>query len=81
MASIIPPLPHGSWSATITHAHHVLSDMLRHADTALHDHQDPQRLRFHADTLVNNAIPILTGLEEVCECAIIIQPDWSNREI
>lgn len=66
--TILPPLPEAPldspWSANVHLAHQVLTDMMSHADQVLRQRDsDPLRVRFHNETLVGTAIPILQALE------------------
>jgi hypothetical protein len=65
---ILPPLPDAPldspWSANLHLAHQVLTDMMSHADQVLRQgDSDPLRVRFHIETLMRTAIPILQALE------------------
>ena len=65
---ILLPLPEAlldsPWSANIHLAHQVLTDMMSHADQVLQQRDsDLLRVRFHIETLVGTAIPILQALE------------------
>lgn len=68
----LPPLPAKStnvpWSANIHLAYHVLTDIFDHANEVLRQgDSNPIRIKFHLETLVDTAIPILQALEPSCD--------------
>ena len=66
----IPALPdrhdvHVAWSANVSRAHEVMSDVYRHAIRVLRqDDCEPLQLMFHIDAVLSDAIPLLEALEE-----------------
>lgn len=70
--STLPPIPpHGEnnpWSPNVFNAHQVVSDLFRHAEQALRrGDPDPNRIQFHLNSLMNDAIPLLYALEAHAE--------------
>lgn len=52
------------WSANVHLAYQVLIDMSTHANRALRQGEsDPMRIKFHLETILGTAIPILQALE------------------
>jgi hypothetical protein len=70
MPRTLPPLPLRSqpWSPNVYHAFQILSDIYRTAKAALdQENYDLYRIRFHGDSVANNAVPLLFTLEESAE--------------
>lgn len=66
--SVLPPipdaLPNAPWSANVHLAYQVLTDMFTHASQAVRQSDsDPLRIRFHLETIIGTAVPILQALE------------------
>jgi len=70
MPRTLPPLPLRSqpWSPNVYHAFQILSDIYRTAKAALdQENYDLYRIRFHGDSVANDAVPLLFTLEESAE--------------
>lgn len=68
MARVFPPLPehpvNAPWSPNTYYAHKIMADTFRHASTILLQDADANRLKFHAEALTSDILPILEALEE-----------------
>jgi hypothetical protein len=65
----LPPLPQptndsGVWPDHLHQAHDTLFYIYRHASQALQTCSELHRIRFHAEAITNNAIPLLRALED-----------------
>lgn len=63
----LPSLPthenHGQWPSNVHHAYQVLCGIYKAATVALETQSDLLRLHFHANAIMNEAIPILLAFE------------------
>ena len=65
----IPPFPtrganQAPWSANADTARNILKNAYDRALAVLRQEADPIRLKFHQETIMNNALPILESMEE-----------------
>jgi hypothetical protein len=70
MARTILPLPvrNEPWSPNVYHAFNILSDIFRTAKNILsQENYDLYRIRYHAETIENDALPLLLALEATAE--------------
>ena len=58
-----PPTGFDAWSIQVECASEVLSSTYRHATRALQVQSDASQLRFHANTIKNDILPLLYALE------------------
>ena len=65
---MLPPLPAPSndvaWSLAVYQAYEVISEMYNRSAHVYHQEAKSGRLKFHAESLTQDAIPILLALEE-----------------
>lgn len=65
---MLPPLPAPSnnvaWSPAVYQAYDVISEMYDRAAHVHHQEAESGRLKFHAESLTQDAVPILLALEE-----------------
>jgi len=63
-----PPLNDNPWSPNVYHAYQVMADIHRNATRASRQgDNDPMRLRFHRENLINDCVPLLVALETYAE--------------
>ena len=70
MPQSLQPLPtrNQPWSSNINDAFQILSDIYRTTRNVLaQENYSIHRLRFHAETVANDAVPLLFTLEEAAE--------------
>jgi len=69
LPSTIPPFPtrganQAPWSANADTARNILKNAYDRALAVLRQEADPIRLKFHQETIMNDALPILESMEE-----------------
>jgi hypothetical protein len=64
---VLPPLPHhpagGQWSDNVEQAYEIISAAYDLASQVLTQEAESNRLRFHAETLTEESIPLLSEME------------------
>jgi hypothetical protein len=60
----LPAHPDGlPWSGNVEHVYQIITTTFDHASRVLSEEADSSRLRYHADVLTKDAIPLLAEME------------------